>query len=296
MTSLAPAGVVPRNFHLDQNPKRGRQPGDWVAWLVAVCAAIVAAFPLIVIVLTAFKPRSETLSFPPKLIPSDWTLTNFPQVFERIPVWEQLGNTVAMAVGVTVLSLFFDSLAAYALARIDFRGRALMLTVLIATLMIPFQTLLIPLYNMLSAFGWIGTLVGLIVPRAADVAGIFLLRQFFVSIPRDLDSAGRIDGASEFRIYWQIILPNATAGLLTLGLFNFIGNWNDLLWPMVMTNEAGDRTLTAGLAILNGSAQGVVPYGVTMAGSLISVLPLIIIFAIVQRRFIESVAMSGIKG
>jgi multiple sugar transport system permease protein len=296
MTSLAPAGVVPRNFHLDQNSKRGRQPGDWVAWLVAVCAAIVAAFPLIVIVLTAFKPRSETLSFPPKLIPSDWTLTNFPQVFERIPVWEQLGNTVAMAVGVTVLSLFFDSLAAYALARIDFRGRALMLTVLSATLMIPFQTLLIPLYNMLSAFGWIGTLVGLIVPRAADVAGIFLLRQFFVSIPRDLDSAGRIDGASEFRIYWQIILPNATAGLLTLGLFNFIGNWNDLLWPMVMTNEAGDRTLTAGLAILNGSAQGVVPYGVTMAGSLISVLPLIIIFAIVQRRFIESVAMSGIKG
>jgi multiple sugar transport system permease protein len=297
MTTLAPAGVVPRDFQLDdQRPERGRRPGDWVAWLIAALAAIVAAFPLIIIVLTAFKPRSETLSFPPKLLPSDWTISNFPQVFERIPVWEQLGNTVAMAVGVTVLSLFFDSLAAYALARIDFRGRALMLTVLIATLMIPFQTLLVPLYKMLTTFGWIGTLVGLIIPRAADVAGIFLLRQFFISIPRDLDSAGRIDGASEFRIYWQIILPNATAGLLTLGLFNFIGNWNDLLWPMTMTNEAGDRTLTAGLAILNGSAQGVVPYGVTMAGSLISVLPLILIFAVVQRRFIESVAMSGIKG
>ena len=297
MTTLAPAGVVPRDFHLDdQRPKRGRRPGDWIAWLIAALAAIVAAFPLIIIVLTAFKPRSETLSFPPKLLPSDWTVSNFPQVFERIPVWEQLWNTVAMAVGVTVLSLFLDSLAAYALARIDFRGRALMLTVLIATLMIPFQTLLVPLYKMLTTFGWIGTLVGLIIPRAADVAGIFLLRQFFISIPRDLDSAGRIDGASEFRIYWQIILPNATAGLLTLGLFNFIGNWNDLLWPMTMTNEAGDRTLTAGLAILNGSAQGVVPYGVTMAGSLISVLPLILIFAVVQRRFIESVAMSGIKG
>ena len=296
MTSLVPAGVAPRDLDLDDNPKRGRRPGDWVAWLIAAFAALVAAFPLILIVLTAFKPRSETLSFPPKLLPSDWTVSNFPQVFERIPVWEQLWNTVAMAVGVTVLSLFFDSLAAYALARIDFRGRALLLTVLIATLMIPFQTLLVPLYKMLTTFGWIGTLVGLIIPRAADVAGIFLLRQFFISIPRDLDSAGRIDGASEFRIYWQIILPNATAGLLTLGLFNFIGNWNDLLWPMTMTNEAGDRTLTAGLAILNGSAQGVVPYGVTMAGSLISVLPLILIFAIVQRRFIESVAMSGIKG
>jgi multiple sugar transport system permease protein len=297
MTALAPTAAVPTDFHLDdQRAKPRRGAGSWVAWLVAAFAAIVAAFPLVVIVLTAFKPRSETLSFPPKLLPSDWTLSNFPQVFERIPVWEQLWNTVAMSVGVTLLSLFFDSLAAYALARIDFRGRALLLTVLIATLMIPFQTLLVPLYKMLTEFGWIGTLVGLIIPRAADVAGIFLLRQFFISIPRDLDSAGRIDGASEFRIYWQIILPNATAGLLTLGLFNFIGNWNDLLWPMVMTNEAGDRTLTAGLAILNGSAQGVVPYGVTMAGSLISVLPLIIIFAIVQRRFIESVAMSGIKG
>lgn len=295
-TALATGRVAPRKDSPTYRPTSGSPTGRWVAWLVAVLAAVVALFPLVVIVLTAFKPRSETLSFPPRLMPSDWTLSNFPEVFQRIPVWEQLWNTVAMSVGVTVLSLFFDSLAAYALARIDFRGRGFLLAVLIATLMIPFQTLLVPLYKMLTELGWIGTLVGLIIPRAADVAGIFLLRQFFISIPRDLDSAGRIDGASEFRIYWQIILPNATAGLLTLGLFNFIGNWNDLLWPMVMTNEAGDRTLTAGLAVLNGSAQGVVPYGVTMAGSLISVLPLILIFAIVQRRFIESVAMSGIKG
>lgn len=279
-----------------RSSRRGSPGARWVAWLIAVVAAVVAAFPLLVIVFTAFKPTSEALQYPPKFFPRHWTLSNFPDVFQRIPVWDQLGNTVAMSVGVTVLSLFFDSLAAYALARIDFRGRGLMLVVLIATLMIPFQTLLVPLYKMLSDFGWIGSLTGLIVPRAADVAGIFLLRQFFISIPRDLDSAGRIDGASEFRIYWQIILPNATAGLLTLGLFNFIGNWNDLLWPMVMTNEASDRTLTAGLALLNGSSQGVVPYGVTMAGSLISVLPLILIFALVQRRFIESVAMSGIKG
>ena len=289
---LAQPAARPRR----RSRRRSSPTGRWVSWVIAVLAAVVAAFPLVVIVFTAFKPTSEALQYPPKFFPSDWTLSNFPDVFQRIPVWDQLANTIAMSVGVTVLSLFFDSLAAYALARIDFRGRAVMLTVLIATLMIPFQTLLVPLYKMLSELGWIGTLTGLIVPRAADVAGIFLLRQFFISIPRDLDSAGRIDGASEFRIYWQIILPNATAGLLTLGLFNFIGNWNDLLWPMVMTNSASDRTLTAGLALLNGSSQGVVPYGVTMAGSLISVLPLIIIFALVQRRFIESVAMSGIKG
>jgi len=297
MTALPPAALAPAVAPPRSRSSRSAGGASrWGAWVIAVGAAVVAMFPLVVIVLTAFKPTSEALQFPPKFFPSDWTLANFPDVFERIPVWDQLANTVGMSVGVTALSLFFDSLAAYALSRIDFRGRALMLTVLIATLMIPFQTLLVPLYKMLTELGWIGTLTGLIVPRAADVAGIFLLRQFFISIPRDLDSAARIDGASEFRIYWQIILPNATAGLLTLGLFNFIGNWNDLLWPMVMTNAASDRTLTAGLALLNGSSQGVVPYGVTMAGSLISVVPLVIIFAVVQRRFIESVAMSGIKG
>lgn len=280
----------------DGRSRRRTRAGGATATVVGVLAAIIAAFPLLVVVVTAFTPKSETLSWPPQLIPGSWTISNFPEVFQRIPVWDQLINTVAMSVGVTVLSLLFDSLAAYALACISFRGRGILLAVLIATMMIPFQSLLIPLYRMLSEFGWIGTLVGLIVPRAADVAGIFLLRQFFITIPRDLDSAARIDGASEFRIYWNIILPNAAAGLLTLGLFNFIGNWNDMLWPMVMTNSAQDRTLTAGLALLNGSAQGVVPYGVTMAGSLISVLPLIVVFAILQRRFIEGVASTGIKG
>ncbi|GAA3878262.1 carbohydrate ABC transporter permease [Tessaracoccus defluvii] len=273
-----------------------QRTGTIIAMIILLGAAALAAFPLIVVLVTAFTPQSETLSWPPKLIPDTWTFANFPEVFERIPVWDQLRNTIIMAVGVTVLSLFFDSLAAYALACIQFRGRGFLLAVLIATMMIPFQSLLIPLYRMLSEFGWIGTLVGLIVPRASDVAGIFLLRQFFLLIPKDLHSAARIDGASEFRIYWSIILPNATGGLLTLGLFNFIGNWNDMLWPMVVTNSASDRTLTAGLALLNGSAQGVVPYGVTMAGSLISVLPLIVIFAIVQKRFIEGVATTGMKG
>ncbi|WP_426593798.1 carbohydrate ABC transporter permease [Cellulomonas sp. McL0617] len=270
----------------------GRSSG----FLIATVAAVICAFPLLIIVITAFTPQSEVLKYPPKLIPASWTLDNFPGVFDRIPVGAQLWNTIQMAVLVTVFSLLLDSMAAYALACIDFKGRGIVLAVLLATIMIPFQALLIPLYKMLSDLGWIGSMVGLVVPRASDVAGIFLLRQFFVSIPRDLDNAARIDGASEFRIYWSIILPNAKAGLLTLGMFNFIGNWNDMIWPMTMTNSAQDRTLTAGLALLNGTQQGVIPYGVTMAGSLISVLPLIILFTLVQKRFIEGVASSGIKG
>ncbi|MFC8598618.1 carbohydrate ABC transporter permease [Isoptericola sp. NPDC057191] len=275
---------------------RSTAAGRLSAFLLATVAAVVCAFPLLIIVITAFSPQSEVLSYPPQLLPNDWTLDNFPGVFERIPVGTQLWNTIQMSVIVTALSLLLNSLAAYALACIDFKGRGLILGILVATIMIPFQSLLIPLYTMLSDLGWIGTMIGLTIPRASDVAGIFLLRQFFVSIPRDLDNAARIDGASEFRIYWNIVLPNAKAGLLTLGMFNFIGNWNDMIWPMTMTNSAEDRTLTAGLALLNGTEQGIIPYGVSMAGALISVLPLIVVFAVVQRRFIEGVASSGIKG
>ncbi|MGW9112327.1 carbohydrate ABC transporter permease [Microbacterium sp. NPDC055683] len=270
--------------------------GQLLAIAVCLLAALVCAFPILIVLITAFTPSNETLSYPPTLLPDAWTLDNFAEVFRRLPVWDQLQNTIVMSIGVTVLSLLLDSAAAYALACIDFRGRGLLLGVFIATMMVPFQALLIPLYQMLSEWGLIGTMVGLIIPRASDVAGIFLLRQFFVMIPRDLDNAARIDGASEFRIYWSIILPNATAGLLTLGLFNFIGNWNDMIWPMIMTNAAEDRTLVAGLALLNGTAQGVIPYGVSMAGALISVVPIVIVFAIVQKRFIEGIASSGIKG
>ncbi|WP_129339383.1 carbohydrate ABC transporter permease [Cellulomonas endophytica] len=275
---------------------RSTLSGRALALVLSLVAAAVCAFPLLVIVITAFSPQTEVLSYPPSLLPGAWTLDNFPAVFDRIPVGQQLMNTILMSVLVTALSLVLDSMAAYALACIDFKGRGLVLAVLLATIMIPFQSLLVPLYKMLSELGWIGTMVGLVIPRAADVAGIFLLRQFFVTIPRDLDSAARIDGASEFRIYWNIILPNATAGLLTLGMFNFIGNWNDMIWPMTMTNSAEDRTLTAGLALLNGTAQGVIPYGVSMAGALISVVPLVVVFALVQKRFIEGVASVGIKG
>lgn len=275
---------------------RSTLAGRTGALVLALVAGVICAFPLLIIIITAFSPQTEVLAYPPKLLPSTWTLENFPGVFERIPVGAQLWNTIQMSVLVTVLSLVLDSMAAYALACIDFKGRGLVLGILVATIMIPFQSLLIPLYKMLSELGWIGTMVGLVIPRASDVAGIFLLRQFFVSIPRDLDNAARIDGASEFRIYWNIVLPNATAGLLTLGMFNFIGNWNDMIWPMTMTNSAEDRTLTAGLALLNGTEQGIIPYGVSMAGALISVVPLVIVFSIVQKRFIEGVASSGIKG
>ncbi|MFR1605364.1 MAG: carbohydrate ABC transporter permease [Bifidobacterium pseudocatenulatum] len=203
-------------------------------------------------------------------------------------------NTVIFAGAVTFISVFFDALAAYGLSRVNFKGRGLLLGVLIATMMIPGMALLIPVYKLLANMGLINSYWGIIIPRMADVGGIFLLRQFFISIPKDLDNAARIDGAGEFRIFAQIILPNAVPAILTVGMFNFMGNWNDLLWPLIMTSPE-TRTITAGLAMLTGHGSSVTPYGVVMAGALISALPLLVVFFLVQKRFVEGIAMTGMK-
>jgi multiple sugar transport system permease protein len=261
-----------------------------------IALTVVTAFPVVVIALAAFSPQAEVNHWPPRLIPSHLTLENFVGLAERLPVLQQSWNSVVFAGAVTLCSLAFNTLAAYALARMDFRGRGVILTVLIATMMVPFQALLLPLYQITSTLGWVNTFLGLVVPRAADVAGIFLLRQFMVTLPRDLDSAARIDGAGEFRIFWSIVLPNTKPALLTMALFTFVGNWNDLLWPLIMTSDSQVRPLTAGLALITGSSTATAPYGVMMAGALVAVLPLVILYLVVQRRFVEGVALTGLKG
>ncbi|POH62616.1 ABC transporter permease [Cryobacterium zongtaii] len=263
----------------------------FVGFLVVTTAIML---PVIIIVLTAFKPASEVNAFPPTLTPTQWTLDNFRAIFSELPFARLIGNSFVFAGGVTLFALVFDSLAAYALARLDFRGSKVLLIVIIASLMIPFQATLIPIYQLVSDLGWVNTFAGLILPRAADAFGIFFLRQFFLSLPRDLDNAARIDGASEFRVFWSVVLPNAIPALLTLGIFTFVNNWNDLLWPLVFTTESDHGTITSGLTLLTGPG-GIIPQGVMMAGALIAVLPLAILFLLVQRRFIESVASSGLK-
>lgn len=257
-------------------------------------AAAAALLPIAIIVLTAFKPIAEVNAYPPTLVPGQWTLENFSRIFDELPFARLILNSVVFAGGVTLFALAFDSLAAYALARIDFRGSRVLLIAIIASLMIPFQATLIPIYQLVADLGWINTFAGLIAPRAADAFGIFFLRQFFLSLPRDLDNAARIDGASEFRIFRSVILPNAVPALLTLGIFTFVNNWNDLLWPLVFTTDAEMGTITSGLTLLTGPG-GIIPQGVMMAGSLIAVLPLAVMFLMIQRRFIESVATTGMK-
>jgi multiple sugar transport system permease protein len=274
--------------------RRQADPTRWLLFAAFLVVTLALMLPVIIIVLTAFKPASEVNAFPPTLAPHQWTLDNFRAIFSELPFARLIGNSFVFAGGVTVFALVFDSLAAYALARLDFRGSRILLIVIIASLMIPFQATLIPIYQLVSQLGWVNTFAGLIAPRAADAFGIFFLRQFFVSLPRDLDNAARIDGASEWCVFRSVVLPNAVPALLTLGIFTFVNNWNDLLWPLVFTTDQKMGTITSGLTLLTGPG-GIIPQGVMMAGALVAVLPLAIMFLLVQRRFIESVASTGLK-
>lgn len=260
--------------------------------LTAVTA--ITLLPIAIIVFTAFKPTIEVNAFPPTLLPNEWTLDNLTRIFQDLPFGRLILNSFVFAGGVTVFALLFDSLAAYVLARIDFRGNRLLLLAIIASLMIPFQALLIPVYQIVAGFGWVNSFWALILPRAADAFGIFFLRQFFLSLPADLDSAARIDGASEARIYWSIAMPNAIPALVTLGVYTFVNNWNDLLWPLVLTTSTDMGTITSGLTQLTGPG-GIIPHGVMMAGSLIALVPLAVIFLFLQRRFVASIASTGLK-
>lgn len=289
------ARINAENERLRKQARAKRTISLTLSYVALALVTFLMIFPLIIVVIVSFTPNAVTQTWPPKIIPSAWTLDNYTSLFQRLPIGRELLNTIVFAGAVTIISVFFDSLAAYGLSRVDFKGRGILLAVLIATMMIPAMALLIPVYKLLGSMGLVNNYLGIIIPRMADVGGIFLLRQFFISIPKDLDNAARIDGAGEFRIFAQIILPNAVPAILTVGMFNFMGNWNDLLWPLIMTSKPETRTITAGLAMLTGHGSSVTPYGVVMAGALISALPLLIVFFFVQKRFVEGIAMTGMK-
>jgi multiple sugar transport system permease protein len=294
MTILATPSAATDTVTPPPEPVR-RPHRTQTALLVALTLAISAVMllPLVWMLLTSFKPEADIVTFPPRLFPRHVTLQNYIDVWHRIPFARLYLNTIVFAGGVTIVSLLLDSMSAYALARLQFRGRGLVLALVLVMLMLPFQVTLIPLYDLLNSLGWTDTLHGLIVPRATNAFGIFFLRQFFLSLPKDLEEAARVDGAGEFRIYRQIVMPLAVPALLTLGLFHFMYNWNDLLWPLIVNQDQAHQTLPSGLALFMG--QHVVEYGVLMAASVMSLVPVVLFFLLIQRRFVEGVATTGIK-
>lgn len=269
----------------------------WASTVLIVLGLAAISFfvllPLLWMVSASFRTQGDLTANPSTLWPAVFTFDNYVNIWQRIPFGRQLFNTVVFAGTVTVLSLVIDSMAAYALARFDFKGRGIVFVIIITTLMVPIQVTFIPVYNLLVDLHWLNTFHGLVVPRIADAFGIFFLRQFFLSLPKDLEDAARIDGASELRIFARIMLPLAGPAILTIAIFNLLANWNDLLWPLLVTTNADMQTLPAGLALFKG--QHSTDYGLLMAGAILALAPMIVAFLIVQRRFIAGIATTGMK-
>lgn len=264
-----------------------------ISRIILILFMIIVLFPLVWLLVSSFKTDADAIKWPPRFFPSTWTISQYQYVIKAIPVIRMLVNTVIFAGCVTAVSLAIDSLAAYAFSRMHFRGKNIIFSIVLLTMMVPFQVIMIPLYLEEYKLGILNSFAGLILPRAASAYGIFMLTSFFANIPVELDEAARIDGMKEFGIYSRIILPLSKPALVTLGIFHFMNNWNDLLYPMMLTSSIDMRTLSAGLATLTGSHA--IKYGPTLAATAISVAPLLILFLFGQRFFIEGIATSGMK-
>jgi multiple sugar transport system permease protein len=270
-----------------------RRVGRGMIWLLVLGGALIAIVPFLWMLGGSFRSEADLFADPARILPATWTLHGYREIWNELPFLRLVLNSFVFAGVTTLLCLLFDSMAAYALARLKFEGQSLAFWLVIATLMVPVQITLVPVFMTLFDLGWLNTYQGLIIPRATSAFGIFLLRQFFMQIPRELDEAARIDGANHLRIYWQIILPLAKPALATLAVLHFTNLWNDLLWPLVMTSTSDMRTLPAGLTLFGG--QHVTDHAVLLAGATISLLPLAVAFALAQKYFVQGVATTGIK-
>ena len=254
---------------------------------------LVIAFPFLWLIISSFKHEKDIISFPPRIFADSYTLDNYIKVWTTIPLLDYIKNTVIFAGGTVITSVFFDSLAGYAFARMRFKGKSVLFYFVLLTMMIPFQVFMIPLFIEVNLLGMLDTYAGLIIPRMTTAFGIFMMRSFFITLPDSLEEAARIDGLSEFNIFLKIMLPLSKPTLLSLGIFTLMNSWNDLLYPLILTSSSKMRTLPAGLALFTG--QNISFYGPVMAGTVISLLPLLVVYIFAQKYFVQGTAMSGMK-
>ncbi len=251
--------------------------------------------PLVWMIVTAIKPFVEWVQ--PNWIPKDPTFQNFSDIFQdpSLPVRRWFVNSLGIAAAFTLATLLIDAMAAYAYARMEFRGRNLLFGLLLATLVMPGIMFLVPNFILIAQLNWIGTYQGVIAPGLAGVFGVFFLRQFFQGIPRELEEAALIDGANTWTTFTRVVLPLASGALATLGVITFMTSWNDFLWPLlILGNEREMLTLPVGLATLQGQYN--FDYGKLMAGATVTTIPVLILYLFLQRYIVQSVAMTGLKG
>jgi len=268
--------------------------GRGLVYLAIYGGAVLVVFPFAWMLSTSLKAETDVFSRNLNLIPWHPVWSNYAEAWEIAPFGRYFLNTVLVACSVTLVSLFLNSLAAYAFARLRFIGRELLFMLLLATMMIPFQVTMIPTFLILKQFGWLDSYLGLTVPGFASAFGIFMMRQFMLSVPEDLLDAARIDGCTEYRIYRQIMLPLCKPALATLAVFTFMGAWNDFMLPLIVVKSGEMRTLTLAVAALS-SGLYVMSFPLMMAAATFIIAPVIAVFLLAQRYFTRSIVLGGLK-
>jgi len=279
---------------LHRQAMMGRFFQNLILYIVLVGIAVIMVGPFFWMATTAIKPMKEVYIYPPKFIPTRLSLENLLEVMKLIPIWRYLANTAYIAIVGTLGQLAVCTMAAYAFSRLKFPGRDLIFTLYLGTMMIPFGVEMIPLFVLVSKVGWQDSYQAIVVPGLASAFGTFLLRQFFLTIPTELEDAARIDGAGRLRFLVTILVPLSAPALTTLGIFNFLGRWNEFLWPMLILRTQDKYLIQLGLARF--TTQYTSSTHLMMTGATISVIPLLVVFLVAQRYFVRGVILSGLKG
>jgi alpha-1,4-digalacturonate transport system permease protein len=260
--------------------------------LLTVISLIILA-PVVWFILSSFKDLTELSARPPKLFPEVWATSNYTQAFKSYNYMRYFMNSVIVTSVATLLTLTINSMAAYAFAKYNFRGRDGFFVLTLAMIMIPLQVILIPIYLVVSSMGLVNTYWGMIIPAAATPTGVFIIRQYMLSIPDELIESARIDGAGEFRIFARIVLPLARPALAVVAIFSILWRWNDFIWPLLIAQDEKLYTLPVALALLNG--QLFAPENVILAMSVMSIIPVLFMFVFMQRQIIQGIAQTGLK-
>jgi multiple sugar transport system permease protein len=269
----------------------------WLSYAALVALTAIYVAPFIWMALTSFKTSFESTRVPPTWLPEEFTTHSYETLSRpasQTPVFRWFMNSMVAGIGHTILVVVTASMAAYPLARMEFRGKRVLFGLIIATLFIPPIIFLVPNYLIVDGLGWIDTLLAVAVPGAAGAFGVFFMRQFFVSLPRELEEAALIDGANHFQIFTRVILPLSKPALATLAVLSFLTNWNDFLWPLSVLIDAQNLTLPPGLTRLQGAY--VTDYSVIMGGAVVASIPVLALFVLAQRYVVEGVARTGLKG
>jgi len=292
--SSAAAALAASQYREGAGTLIGRALRRLVVYALLLLGAAVMLFPFLWMVSTSLKQDFALFVTPPKLIPSPVETHNYTRVGELMPIWRILFNSVFVAALSTALAVFTSAMAAYAFARLRFPGRDALFFVYLATLMVPFQVTIVPLFIEMKHLGFVNSYPGLILPTIASAFGTFLLRQQFLTLPRELEEAAFMDGAGHWTVFTRIIVPLGAPALATFGIFAFMASWNSFLWPLVIINSQNLMTLPLGLANLHG--QYTTQWNLVMAGTTISVVPILVVYLLAQKYIVRGFVFSGIKG